>query len=164
MEDGDLIEEFPRCAICSNSCHKALANLLYHIAWAALTVEERGSYFKKLAHLIREHNEELATLEAMSMGHPKSTYFHAMACASLFDHYSEAGYDMQGATSLNTPGYINMTLRQPYGVAAAIIPWNVPLLMLANKVAPALTVGNAIVLKSSEKAPLTVRFRNFSDP
>ena len=125
-------------------------------AWAALTVEARGSYFKKLASLIRKHNDELATLEAMSMGHPKSDYFHALACASVFDHYAEAGYDMQGTTSLNTPGFVNMTLRQPYGVVAAIIPWNVPLLFFANKVAPALAVGNTVVLKSSEKAPLTV--------
>ena len=79
-----------------------------------------------------------------------------MACASVFDHYAESGYNIQGSTSLNTPGYINMTLKQPYGVVAAIIPWNVPLLFFANKVAPALTVGNTVVLKSSEKAPLTV--------
>lgn len=122
-------------------------------------MEARGAYFKKLASLIREHNDELATLEAMSMGIPKSEYFHAFACASIFDHYSEAGYTMQGSTSLNTPGYINMTLRQPYGVVAAIIPWNVPLLFFANKVAPALAVGNTVVLKSSEKAPLTVSDR-----
>lgn len=125
-------------------------------AWASLSAEQRGVYFKKLAALLREHNDELATLEAMSMGHPKSGFFHAMACASLFDHYSEAGYNMTGETSLNTPGFINMTLREPYGVAAAIIPWNVPLLMLAKKLCPALTVGNTVVLKSSEKAPLTV--------
>jgi aldehyde dehydrogenase (NAD+) len=49
-----------------------------------------------------------------------------------------------------------MTFRQPYGVVAAIIPWNAPLLFLANKLAPALVVGNTVVLKSSEKAPLTV--------
>ena len=49
-----------------------------------------------------------------------------------------------------------MTLRQPYGVVAAIIPWNVPLLFLSSKLAPALIVGNTVVLKSSEKAPLTV--------
>lgn len=49
-----------------------------------------------------------------------------------------------------------MTFRQPYGVVAGIIPWNVPLLFLANKLAPALIVGNTVVLKSSEKAPLTV--------
>ncbi|KAH6668896.1 aldehyde dehydrogenase-like protein [Halenospora varia] len=123
--------------------------------WAALTVEQRGSYFKKLAKLIRERNDDFATLEAMSMGHPKSHFFHAMQCATTIDHYSEAGYDMQGKTSLNTPGYINMTLRQPYGVAAIIIPWNVPLIMVSKKVMPALTVGNTVILKSSEKAPLT---------
>jgi acyl-CoA reductase-like NAD-dependent aldehyde dehydrogenase len=113
-------------------------------------------YFKKLAILIREHDKELATLEALSMGSPTSEYWQAAACARVFDHYAEAGYNNQGATSLNTPGYINMTLRQPYGVVAAIIPWNFPLLFFASKVAPALTVGNTVVLKSSEKAPLTV--------
>ncbi|CZR55272.1 probable aldehyde dehydrogenase [Phialocephala subalpina] len=124
-------------------------------AWAALSVEQRSSYFKKLAQLVREHNDELAHLEALSMGIPVSTYFHAHAFSRVFDHYSEAGYTPQGTSSLNTPGYINLTLRQPYGVVAAIIPWNVPLLFFAKKVAPALAVGNTVVLKSSEKAPLT---------
>jgi aldehyde dehydrogenase (NAD+) len=90
------------------------------------------------------------------MGKPIGTFFDAQACASKFDHYSEAAYSVQGTTSVQTPGFINMTLRQPYGVVAAIIPWNVPLLFLANKLAPALIVGNTVVLKSSEKAPLTV--------
>jgi aldehyde dehydrogenase (NAD+) len=49
-----------------------------------------------------------------------------------------------------------MTLRQPYSVVAGIIPWNVRMLFLVNKLAPALTVGNTVVLKSSEKAPSTV--------
>ena len=124
--------------------------------WAALTAEERGAYFKNLARLIREHDRELAALEALSMGSPTSAYWQAAECSSIFDHYAEAGYNNQGTTSLNTPGYINMTLRQPYGVVAGIIPWNFPLLFFANKVAPALAVGNTVVLKSSEKAPLTV--------
>lgn len=124
--------------------------------WAALTAEKRGEYFKRLAALIRAHDRELATLEALSMGSPTSQYWQASECASVFDHYAEAGYNNQGTTSLNTPGYINMTFRQPYGVVAAIIPWNFPLLFFANKVAPALTAGNTVVLKSSEKAPLTV--------
>lgn len=123
--------------------------------WAAFTAEARGSYFKRLASLIRNHDRDLATLEALSMGSPTSGYWQAAEAASLFDHYSEAGYNNQGTTSLNTPGYINMTLRQPFGVVAAIIPWNYPLLFFAQKVAPALTAGNAVVLKSSEKAPLT---------
>ncbi|KAK3896517.1 aldehyde dehydrogenase domain-containing protein [Staphylotrichum tortipilum] len=69
--------------------------------------------------------------------------------------YAEAGYNVQGRSSLNTPGFLNVTLRQPFGVVAAIIPWNVPLVAFAGKVAPSLAAGNAVVLKSSEKAPLT---------
>jgi aldehyde dehydrogenase (NAD+) len=93
------------------------------------------------------------------MGRPVSTYFDNHACASAFEHYAEAGYDAQGVSSLNTPGFVNMTFKQPYGVVAAIIPWNVPLVFFANKVAPAIAAGNTVVLKSSEKAPLTVRLR-----
>jgi acyl-CoA reductase-like NAD-dependent aldehyde dehydrogenase len=125
-------------------------------SWSALSPDQRAPYFKKLAKLIRESNDELAALEAASMGKPIGAFFDAYACASKWDYYSEVGYDVQGTTSVQTPGYINMTLRQPYGVVAAIIPWNVPLLFLAGKMAPALAVGNTVVLKSSEKAPLTV--------
>jgi aldehyde dehydrogenase (NAD+) len=125
-------------------------------AWSALSPDQRGQYFKKLANLIRQHNDELAALEAVSMGKPLGAFFDGHACAAKFDRYAEAGYLVQGTSSVQTPGYLNMTLRQPYGVVAAIIPWNVPLLFLASKLAPALIVGNTVVLKSSEKAPLTV--------
>lgn len=84
-------------------------------AWAALSIEERSKPFKKLAALVREHNAELAELEALSMGVPVSTYFHAHAFASTFDYYSEAGYNNQGNSSLNTPGFVNLTFRQPFG-------------------------------------------------
>ncbi|KAF2710976.1 aldehyde dehydrogenase-like protein [Pleomassaria siparia CBS 279.74] len=124
-------------------------------AWSALSPNQRGVYFKKLANLIRESNDELATLEALSMGRPVGEYSDAFVCASRFDRYAEIGYTVQGTTSVQTPGFINMTLRQPYGVVAGIIPWNVPLIMLSGKLAPALIVGNTVVLKSSEKAPLT---------
>ena len=64
--------------------------------------------------------------------------------------------DLSGETSLNTPGMVNMTFRQPYGVTGAIIPWNGPMVMLAMKIGPALITGNTMVLKSSEKAPLSI--------
>ncbi|ORY17943.1 aldehyde dehydrogenase [Clohesyomyces aquaticus] len=124
-------------------------------SWSKLSPDQRGVYFKKLAKLIRESNDELAALEAASMGKPLGTFIDGMACAAKWDHYAEVGYSVQGTTSVQTPGFVNMTLRQPYGVVAAIIPWNVPLLFLASKLAPALIVGNTTVLKSSEKAPLT---------
>lgn len=111
----------------------------------------------RLADLISDSQTELAQLEAESMGRPISSYFDAVAGSKWFRYFSEAAYP-QGSSSLNTPGYINITLKQPVGVVAAIIPWNAPLVFLCKKLAPALAAGNAVVLKSSEKAPLTVRF------
>jgi aldehyde dehydrogenase (NAD+) len=125
-------------------------------AWSRLSPSERGRYMKKLAGLIRESHDELAYLEAISMGRPVAGYFDSTAAASRFDYFGEAGYLAQGSTSLNTPGFVNMTFRQPFGVVAAIIPWNVPVLFFASKVAPAIAAGNCVILKSSEKAPLTV--------
>ncbi|KAJ5111070.1 Retinal dehydrogenase 1 [Penicillium argentinense] len=124
-------------------------------AWSALAPSDRGTYFKKLAQLIRESHDELAELEALSMGRPVSMYFESFVTAESLEHYAETGYDAQGTTSLNTPGFVNITMRQPYGVVGAIIPWNVPILFLIGKCAPALITGNTVIVKSSEKAPLT---------
>ena len=126
------------------------------LSWVKLSPQQRGQHMKKLAALIKESHRELAYLEAVSMGRPVKTYFDSWAAANSFEHYSETGWLGQGCTSLNTPGFVNMTFRQPFGVVAAIIPWNVPLLFFAKKVAPAIAAGNCVVLKSSEKAPLTV--------
>lgn len=85
-----------------------------------------------------------------------STFFDAFVAASVFEHHAEMGNEVKGETSLNTPGFVNMTFRQPIGPVAAIIPWNIPTLSFAMKIAPAITAGCTIVLKTSEKAPLTV--------
>lgn len=130
-------------------------------AWTALSPYDRGRYLVRLADLILESNEELAHLEAESMGRPVSTYFDATAGSKYFRYFSEAAYP-QGSSSLNTPGFVNITLKQPVGVVGAIIPWNAPLIFFCKKLAPALAAGNAVVVKSSEKAPLTVRIRNQS--
>ena len=104
--------------------------------------------------LLRTHTPELARLEAVSMGRPVDQFFDSHAAAGHYDHYAEAWPHIQGQASLHTPGHITMTLRQPVGVVAAIIPWNVPLLFFAGKTAPALIAGNTVVVKTSEKAPL----------
>lgn len=74
---------------------------------------------KKLAALLRENHKEMAWLEAMSMGRPVSQYFDAFAAAEAYESFAEAGYDCQGTSSLNTPGFLNMTFRQPYGVVGS---------------------------------------------
>ena len=63
--------------------------------------------------------------------------------------------DVTGESSLNSPGFVNISLRQPFGVGAAIVPWNGPTFMLANKIGPGLVAGNTMVVKSSEKSPLS---------
>jgi len=67
------------------------------------------------------------------MGRPVSMYFESFIAAESLDHYAEAGYDALGTSSLNTPGFVNMTMKQPYGVVGAIIPWNVPVLFLVGR-------------------------------
>ncbi|KXT13473.1 hypothetical protein AC579_8623 [Pseudocercospora musae] len=124
-------------------------------AWSTLSLPVRGKYLKTLASLIRSSSTELAELDALSMGRPISTYFDAVRAAEYFEHYAEAAWEVKGESSLNTPGFVNMTLRQPYGVVAAIIPWNIPVAMWASKVAPAVAAGCTVVVKSSEKAPLS---------
>ncbi|KAH8799829.1 aldehyde dehydrogenase [Xylogone sp. PMI_703] len=124
-------------------------------AWSALSPMHRAQCFKRLAGLMRQSSDEFAYLDAVSMGRPTGRYIDALACAAEFDYYAEAWTTALGTSSLNTPGFVNMTVRQPYGVAAAIIPWNFPLISFGKKVAPALMAGNTVVLKSSEKAPLT---------
>ncbi|KAL1836796.1 hypothetical protein VTJ49DRAFT_4638 [Mycothermus thermophilus] len=125
-------------------------------SWSAMGGAKRGVYLKKLAALLRDNKEELARLDAIAMGMPVSTHHYAQTAATHFDYYSEAWATIQGQASVNTPGLVTMTLRQPYGVVALIIPWNVPCHFLATKAAPALITGNTVVLKSSEKAPLAV--------
>jgi aldehyde dehydrogenase (NAD+) len=125
-------------------------------AWSALSPSERGKPLKKMAERILAEKDELAKLDALSMGRPVGGYFDATYAAVHFNYFSEAGY-AQGHTSLNTPGFMNLSLRQPFGVVGIIIPWNAPLVFFSKKVAPAVAAGNCVVLKSSEKAPLTVR-------
>lgn len=124
-------------------------------AWSVLSPDERGAYLKKMAELIKRDNVEFAQLDAMAMGRPVSQYFDAFAAAGYFEHYAGEGWQAKGTTSLNTPGFVNMTFRQPIGPVAAIIPWNVPVIMFGMKVSAALAAGCTMVLKSSEKAPLT---------
>lgn len=68
-------------------------------SWSALSPAQRAPCLKKLASLIRESNDELASLEAASMGKPIGDFFEGMAAASKFDYYSEAGHAVQGTTS-----------------------------------------------------------------
>ncbi|ORY66062.1 aldehyde dehydrogenase domain-containing protein [Pseudomassariella vexata] len=123
-------------------------------AWSTMSPQQRGKSLAKLAQMITDADAELAQLDALSLGRPISSYFDGYYAAGQFRYFSEAAYPV-GTSSLNTPGFMNVSLRQPYGVCAAIIPWNAPLVFFGKKLAPALAAGNTVLIKTSEKAPLT---------
>ncbi len=85
--------------------------------------------------MIEDATSELARLDALSLGRPISTYFDAHYAKMHFNYFAEAAYPV-GTSSLNTPGFVNMSLKQPYGVGSAIIPWNAPLVFLSKKARP----------------------------
>ncbi|KEF58788.1 uncharacterized protein A1O9_03631 [Exophiala aquamarina CBS 119918] len=124
-------------------------------AWAALNAAERAGYLYKLADAIEKNIDELGYVEAITMGKPFVGDLFTQYAIHILRYYAGKALDVQGESSLNTAGSVNITLRQPFGVCGAIIPWNVPLVMLVNKVGPALATGNTLVLKSSEKSPLS---------
>ncbi|KAJ5084638.1 hypothetical protein NUU61_009217 [Penicillium alfredii] len=124
-------------------------------SWRDLGIDQRAGYLRKLADLLVESHAKLAQLETLCTGRPISQFFDASFSADQFRYFAEGGWNAQGTASLSTPGLLSMTLKQPYGVAGLIIPWNFSLIAFAMKMAPALAAGNTVVLKSSEKAPLT---------
>lgn len=110
----------------------------------------------KLAELISRDAHEIATLEALSMGLPvRIGRLIAASLASSISRIASLACDIQGTSSLNTPDAVAMTLYQPYGVCAAIIPWNVPFAIWVSCVVPCVMAGNAVIVKPSEKVPLT---------
>ncbi|KAH0419669.1 aldehyde dehydrogenase [Colletotrichum camelliae] len=121
-------------------------------AWSDLAATERGAFLFKLADSMEKHFAEMSYLDAVSMGKPVDSDAVAM---SQLRYYAGKASDIQGDSSLNTPGMLNIVLRQPFGVCGAITPWNAPITMVVQKLGPALIAGNTLVLKSSEKAPLS---------
>src|SRR6266496_1961563 len=115
--------------------------------WQALTPHARARYLYALARLVQKHSRLLAVLETMDNGKPirESRDIDIPLVARHF--YYHAGWAQLMASEL--PGY------QPLGVVGQIIPWNFPLLMLAWKIAPAIAMGNTVVLKPARYTPLT---------
>ena len=125
--------------------------------WAGLSPRERKQIMIKFADLIVANRDELALLETLDMGKPitSSLNVDVNSAANSLRWFGEAidkVYDEIAPTADNT---LAMITREPIGVVGAIVPWNYPMLMACWKIAPALVSGNSIVLKPSEKSPLS---------
>lgn len=126
--------------------------------WAKLPSRERGKKVAEVGRLITEHAEELAQLMTLETGKAIRTEcrVEVTAAADIWNFYGGLGSELKGETIPFRPDMLVFTQHEPIGVVGAIIPWNVPLLLMALKVCPALVAGNSIVVKSAEEAPLTV--------
>jgi 4-guanidinobutyraldehyde dehydrogenase/NAD-dependent aldehyde dehydrogenase len=125
--------------------------------WSRMAPASRKKVLLRFSELIRKHREELALTETLDMGKPisDSLKIDIPAAARCIAWYAEAidkVYDEIAPTPYES---LALVTREPVGVVAAIVPWNFPLLMACWKLGPALATGNSVVLKPSEKSPLT---------
>ncbi len=125
--------------------------------WASLRPLDRKRVLQRLAALIREHKEELALTETLNMGKPigDSRAVDVRATADCFAYYGECADKVYGEIAPTRPDTLALVLREPLGVVGCVTPWNFPMIMAAWKVAPALAMGNSVVLKPAEESPLT---------
>ncbi len=126
-------------------------------SWRKTAAADRGKLLWKLGELIMQNAERLATLETADNGKP---YFESFKldvpfAAEVFQYFAGWCTKIEGKTIPVRANALNYTRREPYGVVGLIIPWNLPLVMCAWKVAPALAAGNTVILKPAEETPLT---------
>ena len=122
--------------------------------WATMLPSARGRMLRRLADLLAEKSEDLGRIETVDTGKMlKETRWQAKYIAEFFHFYAGAADKVMGTTlPIDKPDMWAMTMREPLGVVAAVVPWNSQLFLVAVKIGPALAAGNTVVLKASEHA------------
>ncbi|MEQ8390823.1 MAG: aldehyde dehydrogenase family protein [Thalassospira sp.] len=126
--------------------------------WAERPARERGKLVAECGRVLTAHTEELGRLVALESGKALRTEsrVEASVLADMFVFFGGLASELKGETVPFNPNMMTLTTREAVGVVGAIIPWNVPMMLMAIKVAPALVAGNAVVVKSAEDTPLAV--------
>jgi len=127
-------------------------------AWRAVAPRDRGRILSRIADDLEAAIEDISRTLAAETGNAIRTQARpeAKTTADLFRYFGGLGGELKGETLALGENMLAYTRREPWGVVAAIVPWNVPILISAWKVAPALLAGNTVVLKPSQNAPLAV--------
>jgi aldehyde dehydrogenase (NAD+) len=125
--------------------------------WPKMNASDRGRLLHRLADLLEQNKEELATLETLDNGKPYSDSLNIDLPMSIkcYRYYAGWADKIHGKTIPVDGNFFCYTRHEPVGVVGQIIPWNFPLLMQAWKWGPALATGCTIVLKPAEQTPLT---------
>ncbi|WP_334135321.1 aldehyde dehydrogenase [Tepidimonas sp.] len=156
--DGRVLTTVARCDAADIDAAVAAARAAFEDGrWARQAPAARKRVLIRLADLLLAHADELALTETLDMGKPvryaKGVDVHS--AANCIRWYAEAIDKVYGEIAPTPQTALALVTREPLGVVGVIVPWNYPLLMAAWKIAPALAVGNSVVLKPSEKSPLS---------
>jgi aldehyde dehydrogenase (NAD+) len=154
--DGQEFDQIPRGGAHEVNQAVTAARAALGGPWGRLTATERGRILVKISQAVLDHEEELAQLEARDTGKPMSTARNDIkVLARYFEFYGTAADKVHGETIPFLGGHQVSLLREPLGVTAHIIPWNYPAQMMGRTVAPALAMGNGVVLKPAEDTSLS---------
>ncbi len=125
--------------------------------WKSKPPAERKAILQRFAELLRRHSDELASLVTLEMGKPISVSVagDVSGTARCFGWYAESIDKIYDEIAPTGERDLAMIAREPLGVVAAVVPWNFPLVTAAWKCAPALAMGNSVVLKPAEQSPLS---------
>ncbi|RQB63453.1 aldehyde dehydrogenase [Pseudomonas aeruginosa] len=123
--------------------------------WAQRKPHERAAVLYRIAALIRERSEELAQLQRLDNGKPiRETRNLVASAAATFQFFAAACETLEESITPSRGDFVSMSVYEPMGVVVAITPWNSPIASEAQKLAPALAAGNAVVVKPAEITPL----------
>jgi acyl-CoA reductase-like NAD-dependent aldehyde dehydrogenase len=134
------------------------AQRAFEKTWGNLHPTERGKYLRAIADQLRQNAEHLGRIETVDTGKLyRETKTQANYIAEYYDYFAGLADKVEGTVvPIDKPNMQVTTVRIPIGVVAAIIPWNSQMLLTAVKLAPALAMGNTVVIKASELAPVTL--------
>lgn len=159
--DGSILTTFPLASKAQVEMTAEIAHGAFSSGiWSKKSRGERGDLLHKIADLIRGNLHTLAALETLANGklYQESSVDDIPTCAEIFDYYAGWVDKYYGVSSPVESGYLNYSLIEPVGVCTLIAPWNFPLYQAALKIAPALAMGNTIIIKPSEFTPFTALF------
>lgn len=156
--DGQCRAQIAECE--AEDIHRAVAasrRAFEAGVWSETSPVHRKKILQKFALLLEKHAEELALLESIDMGKPVADALAIDVAASVrcLNWTAEAIDKVYGEIAPTPQHELGLITREPLGVVGAIVPWNFPLLMASWKFAPALAMGNSVILKPSEKSPLS---------
>ena len=134
----------------------AAAREAFEGPWRRVKPEERGRLLYRVARELEARINEFAELETLDTGKPLAhAHGEISGCVRYLDYYAGAADKIHGETIPLGSDYLNYTVREPLGVTAHIVPWNMPLSMVCRSLAPALAAGNTAIIKPAEQTPLT---------